>query len=258
MRAFHILIVEDDKLLSNALAAMIKDMGFRNIDQAENGFAALRMLISSQYDLIFLDNQMPVISGIEMLRRCKSGSILDWTTVIMLTGDASSETLAAIKNEELKVDEFIVKPVDFRVLSSKVDRLMRGKNSPSKRLVDMSSMLGNLQKGSFLSIGIENSGDTATIKLFGFFMNDDRNLVKDMPEKIASMPEKKIVLDLTNILMIDEVGIGILLLINSVASMSGKSISMLTDDRTIGKRLVALGITKLMPAIDKTSESDDA
>ena len=82
MRSFHILIVEDDPLLSKALKAMLADMSFRNIDVAENGFAALRMLISSQYDLILLDNQMPVISGLELLRRCKSGCILDWTTVI--------------------------------------------------------------------------------------------------------------------------------------------------------------------------------
>ena len=115
-------------------------------------------------------------------------------------------------------------------------------------------MPADLKKGAFLSIGKETHGETAIIRLFGFFLHDDRNLVKDMPEQIASMAENSIVFDLTNVLMIDEVGIGILLLINSVASMAGKKLSMITDDRTIGKRLAALGLTKLIPVIDKTPE----
>ena len=247
MRAFHILIVEDDNLLSSALTIMLKGMGFRNIDQARNGFSGLKMLITTQYDLIFLDNQMPVISGIEMLRRCKSGSILDWTTVIMLTASANNETLGAIKSEELKVDEFIVKPVDFRILSSKVDRLMRGQNNPARRLLEIENMSSDVLRGSFLSIEIDSHVNTATIRFFGFFLNDDRNLAKEMPEQIAGMSETSIILDLSNVLMIDEVGIGILVLINSVATMVGKKLSMIVDDRTIGKRLVALGISRLIP-----------
>ncbi len=254
MRFFHILIVEDDEALANALKLTLESMGFRNVDVAHNGFTALRMLISSQYDIILLDNQMPIISGLELLRRCRSGSILDWTTIIMITGNASGDLLNAIKTEELKVDEFIVKPVDFQVLTNKIDRLMRGMSSPSRRLVDITNMPPDLQKGVFLSVGRETNDETAIIRLFGFFLHDDRNLVKDMPEQIASMPEKSIVFDLTNVLMIDEVGIGILLLINSVASMAGKNLSMVTDDRTIGKRLTALGLTKLIPVIDKTPE----
>ena len=175
-------------------------------------------------------------------------------SVIMLTAHASGDLLTAIKEEGLKVDEFIVKPVGFRLLAKKIDRLMRGKSSPAQRLVDIGNMPTDLQKGAFLSIGKETNGETAIIRMFGFFLHDDRNLVKDMPEQIASMPEKSIVFDLTNVLMIDEVGIGIMLLINSVASMAGKNLSMVTDDRTIGKRLAALGLTKLIPVIDKTPE----
>ena len=100
-----------------------------------------------------------------------------------------------------------------------------------------------------MSIGIDSHGDTATIRFFGFFLNDDRSLVKEMPEQIAGMSEKSIILDLSNVLMIDEVGIGILVLINSVATMVGKRLSMIVDERTIGKRLVALGISRLIPVI---------
>ncbi len=255
MRPFQILIVEDDDILSRALKAMLMGMSFRNIDQAGNGFDALKMLISNQYDLIFLDNQMPEMSGLELLRRCKSGSILNWTTVVMITGGADSATINAIRSEELKVDEFIVKPIDFRLLSGKVDRLLRGKNSPVQRLVELESLPDDVQQGSFLSIANQTSGDTATISLFGFFLNDDRNLVKGMPEQIAAMPEEAIVLDLSNVLMIDEVGIGVLLLTNSVAAMAGKRLSMIVDDRTIGKRLAGLGLTRIIPTVDKSSDA---
>ena len=90
MRAFHILIVDDDKIVRMTLEALLRKLGFNNIEQAANGFEALKLLISRQYDLIFLDNMMPVMSGLEFLRRCKCGGVLDWTTVDRCTTSGST------------------------------------------------------------------------------------------------------------------------------------------------------------------------
>ncbi|MEI8394236.1 MAG: response regulator [Rhodospirillaceae bacterium] len=250
MRAFHILIVDDcaaDRLL---LEAMLKKLGFNNIDQAADGFEGLKLLIRQQYDLIFLDNLMPELSGPEFLRRCKCGSILDWTTVIMMTANADKETLADIQKESLKVDEFILKPINFSTISAKVDRLFRsGKTNPIQQTFQIGEMPDNAVRGNFLSISKESKDNVVTIYLFGFFLNDDRNLIKDLPETIAQVPEQSIILDLTNILMIDETGIGILLLIGSVANMSGKRVGMRIDERTIGKRLIAMHLNRIIPIL---------
>lgn len=251
MRAFHILIVDDDGVVRTALEALLRKLGFSTIDQAANGFEALKLLISRQYDLIFLDNLMPVMSGLEFLRRCKCGSVLDWTTVIMLTAAADNGTIKAIRDESLKVDDVIIKPLDRAVIAAKVDRLLHHtKTAPARRLVQLAALPAKANKGLFLTIDSESAGDTATIRLFGFFLNDDRHFVKDLPDSISTRPEKAIALDLVNVLMIDEFGLGMLLLVNGVATLGGKRLGVVLDEKTIKNQLVTLGLTKIIPVIE--------
>ena len=248
MRAFHILIIEDNKSVAAALECLLRKISFNNIDQVANGYEALKLLISRQYDLIFLDNRMPVMTGIEFLRRCKCGDILDWTTVMMVTAAADTETINAIRNEGLKVDEFVIKPLDFKVVSAKVDRLFRtGNANVAQRTLNSSAIRDNAMKGSFLSIETVSDGAIATIRMFGFFLNDDRKLVKDLPDIISGMAESTILLDFSNVLMIDEFGLGMLLLMNGVATMAGKRFEMLLDEKTAGKRLNSIGLSRIIP-----------
>ena len=102
-------------------------------------------------------------------------------------------------------------------------------------------------KGSFLSINTEVKNDVVTVQMFGFFLNDDRELVKELPDRIANIPQQTIVIDLTNILMIDEFGFGFLLLLNGVATLAKKRIVMQIDEKTIGPKLIALGLPKIIP-----------
>ena len=210
MHAFHILIVEDNDSLRTFLDMSLRKLSFNNIDHAPNGLEALKLLIANKYDLIFLDNKMPIMTGIDFLLRCKYGDILDWSTVVMITAVADHETIKTIKSESLKVDEFMVKPIDVTVLSSKIDRLLQSaKTNPIQKLIQMSNFVEF--KGSFLSINTEVKNDVVTVQMFGFFLNDDRELVKELPDRIANIPQQTIVIDLTNILMIDEFGFGFLL-----------------------------------------------
>ena len=102
-------------------------------------------------------------------------------------------------------------------------------------------------KGSFLSIETVSDGAIATIRMFGFFLNDDRKLVKDLPDIISGMAESTILLDFSNVLMIDEFGLGMLLLMNGVATMAGKRFEMLLDEKTAGKRLNSIGLSRIIP-----------
>ena len=259
MRAFNILIVDDDKIVRMTLDSLLRKLGFSTIDQAANGFEALKLLIARQYDLIFLDNLMPVMSGLEFLRRCKYGGILDGTTVVMLTGTAGTDTISAIRDEALRIDDFIIKPLDRAVISAKIDRLLHNaKTAPARRLLQIDSLPPGTSKGDFLSITTETTDETATIRMFGFFLNDDRQFIKDLPDSIASRPEKAIVLDLTNLLMIDEFGLGMLLLVNGVATMCGKRLAMTLDEKTIKNQLVALGLTRIIPLIEAAPAVPDA
>ena len=171
---------------------------------------------------------------------------------------ADRTTISAIRDEGLKIDDLIIKPLDRAVISAKVDRLLHsGRSAPARRLLDLPSLPADLSRGTFLSICSESRGDSASIRLFGFFLNDDRHFVKDLSDSVSSRSEKSIALDLVNVLMIDEFGLGMLLLVNGVATMAGKRLGMVIDETTIGGRLLALGVDQIIPVIDPLPASDE-
>lgn len=250
MHAFRTLIVDDDAGCRYALEALLRGQSFNNIDHATNGVEALKLLIRRQYDLIFLDVQMPAMTGLEFLRRCKCGDVLSGTAVFLMTGEADSETVKIIQAEALKVDDFLAKPASVDAITARTNRLLRSKKVDQiLGIGHICDLPGNATKGMFLSFSMDIQGDTAFIKLFGFFLRDDRNIIRDLADSIFSSPAKSIVLDFANVLMIDAFGLGTLLLIGGVARMANKRLGIVFDERTVGKRLVTLGVPQFIPVV---------
>jgi len=247
VRTYDILIVDDDRTCRNILEHRLRRASFTNIDTAKDGAEALHRIASKHYDLIFLDNNMPNMGGLEFLRRCKGVPILDGTSVIMLTGMADGETLRAVKDDGLKVDDFIVKPLELDVLTAKLDRL--GSYSASW------SEASRSEAGAFLSIQLDAADDISTLRLFGVLHQDDKLALKDIPDRVALAPTDAIIIDMRNVVSIDEFGIGMVLLINGVACMAKKLPYLLLDGRTIKDRLEALGFGKVMRIIERESEA---
>ena len=247
VRAYQILIVDDDKTSRNILQHRLRKLSYTNIDISRDGVEALSCLASKHYDLIFLDNNMPKMSGIDFLRRCKEVSILDGTSVIMLTGMADGATLRSVKEEGLKVDDFMVKPLDPKILRAKIERLdgLRASWSAASR---------NADTGAFLSIRMDIKGDVSRLKLFGIFHQDDKHAIKDIPDRIAAVPTGTVVIDMRDVMSIDEFGLGMLLLINGVACLAQKLTYLLLDGRTIRARLESLGISEIMRVIENETD----
>ena len=248
VRSYDILIVDDDKTSRSVLEHRLRRLSFTNIHTACNGMEALKSIVAKHYDLIFLDNNMPTMSGLEFLRRCRDVSILDSTLVIMLTGMADGDTLRSVKEEGLKVDDFIVKPLETDVLKAKLDRL-------GATTAPWSAASRNADTGTFLSISLDSTSTVTKLRMFGSFLQDDKHAVKDVPDQVSSVSNEAIIIDMKDVLTIDEFGIGMLLLINGVACMASKITYLLLDGRTIKQRLMTLGIDKIMRVIDNESEA---
>jgi two-component system chemotaxis response regulator CheY len=252
VRSYDILIVDDDRTSRLILERRLRTLSYTNIDVARDGVEALQRLVAKPYDLIFLDNHMPRMSGLELLRRCKAVTILDGTAVFLLTGTADGATVQSVKREQLKVDDFIIKPLEIEVLRAKLERL-------SGKLANRSEPVGleaarNPETGAFLSIGMDVSGPLSRLKLFGTLHQDDKQAIKDLPDRVCLAPTESILIDMRDVLSIDEFGIGMLLLINGIACMAGKLTYLLLDAKTINPRLIALGISEIMRVIEHESE----
>ncbi len=123
----RVLVVDDFPTMRRIVKNLLKQIGFENIDEAENGEDALRKLKGGDYGLVVSDWNMPVMEGIELLRNVRSNPQLKEIPFLMVTAEAEKEkVIEAIK---AGVDNYIVKPFTGEVLKEKLEKIAQKKNN---------------------------------------------------------------------------------------------------------------------------------
>ncbi len=125
-----ILIADDFPEVTRVMRYMLKNIGFRNVREADGGKAVLRALKKEKYDLIFCDWAMPDMSGKEVLKIIRSDDELKDLPFVMVTAAAEKEKiLAAIK---AGVSSYIVKPFTADTISATLKKVLcsRAKKKP--------------------------------------------------------------------------------------------------------------------------------
>ncbi|MFA6708349.1 MAG: response regulator transcription factor [Fusobacterium sp.] len=115
-----ILIVEDDLKLKRIIKDFLLNENF-NIIEAENGEKALDLYFSEKPHLIILDLMIPKLNGFEVLREIRAHN--ENIPIIILTAKSEEENI--LKGYNLKVSEYIIKPVSMKILVAKVKAFLR-------------------------------------------------------------------------------------------------------------------------------------
>jgi len=124
----RLLIVEDEPDLLHGLAKVLREEGY-SVDLAEDGEEGLYKAVETNYDAIILDIMLPVLDGLEMLRRLRKKKE---TPVLMLT--ARSETPDRVAGLDRGADDYLGKPFDLDELLARLRALIRrsaGRSSPT-------------------------------------------------------------------------------------------------------------------------------
>jgi two-component system chemotaxis response regulator CheY len=116
-----ILIVDDFATMRKILKNILKQIGFKNISEADDGKSALKILKKENFDLILSDWNMPEISGLELLNRVKSDNELKNIPFVMVTAEAQKDNiLEAVK---AGVNSYIVKPFTPETVGEKLNKI---------------------------------------------------------------------------------------------------------------------------------------
>ena len=116
-----ILSVDDSGLVRKAVSRVFSRFECTMLE-AENGEIGLQQTLEHRPDLIILDYNMPVMDGVEMLKRLRADESLKKTKVIMLTANSNPETIATVAR--LGVRDYITKPFVDEQLLAKAARLV--------------------------------------------------------------------------------------------------------------------------------------
>jgi two-component system chemotaxis response regulator CheY len=101
---------------------LLKQVGYENIVEAEDGAIALRTLKAQKVDFVISDWNMPNMSVLELLKAVRADEELNSTPFLMVTAEALQENvIAAVK---AGVSNYIVKPFTAEVLNSKIEKIL--------------------------------------------------------------------------------------------------------------------------------------
>jgi len=118
-----ILIVDDFATMRKVIRNLLKQGGFENIVEAEDGAAALKILKSQPVDFIISDWNMPNMSGLELLKAVRGDDELKALPFLMVTAEALKDNVvAAVK---AGVSNYIVKPFTAEVLNEKIEKIVK-------------------------------------------------------------------------------------------------------------------------------------
>ncbi|WP_028874399.1 chemotaxis response regulator CheY [Tepidiphilus margaritifer] len=115
------LVVDDFSTMRRILRNLLKELGYTNVDEAEDGVAALHKLESQPYDFVITDWNMPNMDGLTLLRKIRSNEKLKHLPVLMVTAEAKKENIIAAA--QAGASGYIVKPFTAAVLAEKIDRI---------------------------------------------------------------------------------------------------------------------------------------
>ena len=117
-----ILLVDDFATMRKVIKNLLKQTGYYNIAEAEDGVEALRALKSEKVDFIISDWNMPNMTGLELLKAVRADSGLKSLPFLMVTAEGLQENvMAAVK---AGVSNYIVKPFTADVLNEKIEKIL--------------------------------------------------------------------------------------------------------------------------------------
>ncbi|MDI6852461.1 MAG: chemotaxis response regulator CheY [Deltaproteobacteria bacterium] len=121
--SMKVLVVDDFATMRKIIRNVLKQIGFENIAEAEDGAAALQILKTEQVGLVVTDWNMPNMSGLDLLRNIRANSQFAEVPVLMVTAEGLKENvLEAVK---AGVSNYVVKPFTAEVLQEKIETIFK-------------------------------------------------------------------------------------------------------------------------------------
>lgn len=116
-----ILVVDDFSTMRRIIKNLLKDLGFSNIEEADDDTTALPMLKHGHFDFLVTDWNMPGMTGIDLLKAVRADPALSTLPVLMVTAEAKREQI--IMAAQAGVNGYIVKPFNGPTLKEKIDKI---------------------------------------------------------------------------------------------------------------------------------------
>lgn len=125
----RILIVDDFSTMRRIIKNLLRDLGFTNTDEADDGQTALPKLEAGGFDFLVTDWNMPGMQGIDLLKAVRANPDLKDLPVLMVTAESKREQI--VEAAQAGVNGYVVKPFTAGTLKEKIDKIFERIDTPA-------------------------------------------------------------------------------------------------------------------------------
>ncbi|WP_444677500.1 chemotaxis response regulator CheY [Halomonas sp. E19] len=115
------LVVDDFPTMRRIVRSLLKELGYTNVEEAEDGQEALNKLRSGSFEFVVSDWNMPNLDGLEMLKQIRADAALKDLPVLMVTAEAKKENIIAAA--QAGASGYVVKPFTAATLEEKLNKI---------------------------------------------------------------------------------------------------------------------------------------
>ncbi|KIS45735.1 chemotaxis response regulator CheY [Kosakonia radicincitans] len=115
------LVVDDFSTMRRIVRNLLKDLGFNNVEEAEDGLDALNKLRATTFDFVISDWNMPNMDGLQLLTEIRNDAAFSKMPVLMVTAEAKKENIIAAA--QAGASGYVVKPFTAATLEEKLNKI---------------------------------------------------------------------------------------------------------------------------------------
>lgn len=116
-----ILIVDDFATMRGIIKNLLRDLGFTNVAEADDGHTALPALRAGSFDFLITDWNMPIMTGLDLLKAVRADAKLAKLPVLLVTAEAKRDQI--VEAAQAGVNGYVVKPFTANTLKEKIDKI---------------------------------------------------------------------------------------------------------------------------------------
>ena len=116
-----ILVVDDFSTMRRIIKNLLRELGFNNIDEADDGQTALPKLQAGSFDFLVTDWNMPGMTGIDLLKAVRADPALANMPVLLVTAEAKREQI--VEAAQAGVNGYVIKPFTAQTLAEKIEKI---------------------------------------------------------------------------------------------------------------------------------------
>lgn len=121
--SIKVLIVDDFATMRRILKNILKQIGFKNLLEADDGTTAMETLEKNDIDLVISDWNMPKMTGLELLKWVRANKKYAKTPFLMVTAEAQKQNV--IEAVQAGVSNYVVKPFTAEAISEKLKKILK-------------------------------------------------------------------------------------------------------------------------------------